>query len=375
MLSARPFAYDEKNSSQLASVPASLVVRRAFALDTKRHLGIRGRYPEPLALPDRWVSWWLAAVPLGLALVRAHRPAVLWSTFPIATSHLIALTLHRLTGLPWVADFRDPMLQPTYPVSGLQRTVFAWIERQAITRCSFAVFTTRSALDAYVQRFPMLPSSKFNVIENGYDEDGFPHAVTAPRPPGSPLTLVHSGVLYNNGRDPSAFLRAVATLLNEGAIDASMLRIVLRAPGETERIRALAARHGVAGLVTVAPPLPYRDALSEMLDADGLIVFQGAPFNTQVPAKIYEYFRARRPILGLVDPAGETARMLHQAGFDCIAGMEDSGAIAGAIVRLVRQIGEGRAHVASEELVAASSRSHRAGELADILIRAARNGG
>jgi hypothetical protein len=35
------------------------------------------------------------------------------------------------------------------------------------------------------------------------------------------------------------------------------------------------------------------------------MVFQGTPFNTQIPAKIYEYFRAGKPILGLVDTAGE----------------------------------------------------------------------
>lgn len=374
VLSARPIAYDEKNSSQLASIPAGLVVRRGFALDAKRHLGIRGRYPEVFALPDRWASWWLAAVPLGLVLARTHRPAVLWSTFPIATSHLIALTLHRLTGLPWVADFRDPMLQPSYPVSGAQRKFFGWIERQTITRCSFAVFTTRSALESYVRRYPALPSFKFSVIENGYDEEGFA-AQPATRQPNQPLTLLHSGVLYDHGRDPTAFFQALAALHAQGAIGSNDLKVVLRAPGEAARISALVDRHGVGEFVTVAPPLPYRAALAEMLEADALIVFQGAPFNTQIPAKIYEYFRARRPILGLVDTAGETCSVLRAAGFDCIAAMDDSSAIAATIVRLLGQIRTGRAHAASSELIAASSRSHRAGQLADILTRAARNGG
>lgn len=374
VLSASPRAYSVQNPSQLASVPADLVVRRAFALDTKRHLGIKGRYPEALALPDRWISWWLAAVPTGLSMIRQYRPQVIWSTFPIATSHLIALALHRITGLPWVADFRDPMLQSSYPVSKPQRAVYAWIERQTITRCNAAVFTTHSAMESYVARFAHLPASKFSVIENGYDEDGFAGAAPVQVSPGERLTLVHSGVLYDTGRDPSPFFDALAALRDAGKVSAANLRVILRAPGEVDEMVALVAKHGVSDIVGVEPPVPYRVALQEMLGADGLIVFQGTPFNTQIPAKIYEYFRARKPVLGLVDTSGETARVLRDAGFDGIAPMDSAVAIVPVLERLLAQIRQGQAHVASEELIASSSRTHRARQLAAIFNDAASAG-
>ncbi|MGB9109553.1 MAG: hypothetical protein WCC39_12785, partial [Telluria sp.] len=57
VLSAHPRVYRNQNTSQLASLPPGQVVHRAFAIDTKYHLGIKGRYLELLALPDRWVSW------------------------------------------------------------------------------------------------------------------------------------------------------------------------------------------------------------------------------------------------------------------------------------------------------------------------------
>jgi hypothetical protein len=376
VLSAHPRAYGAQNPSQLASVPAGLVVRRVFALDTKRHMGVKGRYPEALALPDRWISWWLGAVPAGLALVRKYRPQVIWSTFPIATSHLIGLTLHRLTGLPWVADFRDPMIQPSYPTSPLQRKLYRWIEQQTITRCSAAVFTTHSAMNAYRERYPEQPAAKFSVIENGYDEDGFDPQTLAPAAAPAaarPVTLVHSGVLYQTGRDPSSFLQAIAALKRDGQAKAATLRVVLRAPGELAVVSALVARYGVGDIVEVAPPVPYRAALREMLAADGLLVFQGTPFNTQIPAKIYEYFRARKPILGLVDTGGETARVLRAAGFDSLANMERADAIAPVLAQFVERIARGDAHVASDELIAASSRTHRAGQLADVLRQAARS--
>ena len=247
-----------------------------------------------------------------------------------------------------------------------QRAVFAWIERQTIMRCSAAVFTTHSARDSYVARFPMLPASKFSVIENGYDEDGFGGAVPVPVMPGERLTLVHSGVLYDTGRDPSPFFEALAALKASGKADAQRLRVILRAPGEMDDIAALVAKYQVGDIVKVEPPVPYREALLEMLGADGLVVFQGTPFNTQIPAKIYEYFRARKPILALVDTAGETARVLRAAGFDAIADMNSGAAIAPVLERLLGQIRQGTAYVATEALIASSSRTHRASQLAKV---------
>ncbi|MFC5552249.1 glycosyltransferase [Massilia aerilata] len=373
VLSAHPRVYSQQNPSQLANLPAGLVVRRAFALDAKHHLGYKGRYLQLLALPDRWVSWFLGAVPAGLGLIRRYRPQVIWSTFPIPTAHLIAWALHRLTGIPWVADFRDPIIQPAYPAPGMQRKVYQWIERQTIRHCQAAVFTTHSAMASYRNRYPEIPASKFSVIENGYDEEGFGAALAsipaAPQPVPGPrrLTLVHSGVLYKDGRDPSAFLQGIAALRDAGKTDASRLRVVLRAPGHLETISDLVARHGVTDIVEVAPPVPYRDALAEMLAADGLMVFQGTPFNTQIPAKIYEYFRAGKPVLGLVDTAGETARVLRAGGFTSLANMDRPGEIAEVLERFLDDIERGEAHVASAELVAASSRTRRAGQLARIL--------
>lgn len=372
VLSAHPRAYSQQNPSQLASVPAGLVVRRVFALDAKHHLGFKGRYPGLLALPDRWTTWWLGAIPAGLSLIRRHKPQVIWSTFPISTAHLIGLTLHRLSGLPWIADFRDPMLQPTYPSSRLQRKLYGWIERQAIERCHTAVFTTWSARDAYAQRFPHVSQAKFRVIENGYDEDGFSIDALDAAPSGARrLTLVHSGVLYQSGRDPSPFLQAVAQLKAAGKADAASLRIVLRAPGDMDGIRAMVERAGVGDIVEVLPPVPYREALDEMMAADGLMVFQGTPFNTQIPAKIYEYFRARKPIIGLVDPAGETARVLGRAGFHDLADMGSSEAIAPVLQRFADKIARGEATIANEELIRSSSRQHRASELAEVFDAAA----
>ncbi|MHB1249285.1 MAG: glycosyltransferase, partial [Polaromonas sp.] len=170
VLSAHPRAYEKTSDDLLADVPADTVVRRAFALDTARHLQLGGRYLGWMARPDRWISWKFDAIRQGLKLIDAFKPDVIWSTYPIATAHVIASKLQRKTGLPWIADFRDPMAQEDYPVDLRTRQMYRDIEADAAAQARYCVFTTPGAARLYQQRYPAA-ASRMVVLENGYDEE------------------------------------------------------------------------------------------------------------------------------------------------------------------------------------------------------------
>jgi glycosyltransferase involved in cell wall biosynthesis len=374
VLSAHPRAFVNAGDDQLRDIPAEVPVYRAFALDTSRHLSLAGRYPGFLALPDRWVSWCVGAVPAGLRLTRRYRPDVIWSTYPIASAHLIGLLLHRLTGIPWVADLRDPMTDEGYPSNPLTRRAYSWIERQTLARCSVAVCTTPGAIKTYRTRFPEIPEERFALIENGYDEENFAQAaVAAPARADGPFVLVHSGVIYPSERDPKPLFAALASLQSEGKLSAANFKLVLRATGHDGYLAELIREYGIEPLVTLAPHMPYREALAEMLSAGGLLILQASNCNHQIPAKLYEYLRARRPILALTDPTGDTAAALRKAGIDTIAPLDDQAAIAAAIARFVPLAQEGKAPIASDDAVAANSRQSRTAQLARLLDRVARS--
>ncbi|WP_256081136.1 glycosyltransferase [Massilia sp. YIM B04103] len=375
VLSAHPRAYANSGDDQMREIPAEAVVQRAFALDTSRHLAWRGRYVGWLALPDRWVAWCLGAVPAGLRMIRKYRPQVIWSTYPIASANLIALCLHRMTGLPWIADLRDPMTDVDYPADPLTRKVYRWIERQTVKHCTVAVCTTPGAIKTYETRFPEIPPGRFALIENGYDEENFADAdgLAAQAAPaqGRPFTLIHSGIIYPSERDPVPLFEALAELQAQGRIDAQRLRVVLRATAHDEYLAGLIARYGIGELVSLAPHIAYRDALSEMLTADALLVLQATNCNHQIPAKLYEYLRARRPILALTDTIGDTAAALRQAGIDTIAPLDSKEGIMQGLVHFLALAQAGKAPLASEEAIAANSRRARTGELGQLLERIA----
>jgi hypothetical protein len=364
VLTAHTQAYERCSPDLDKEVPANCLVRRAFAIDTARHLSIGGRYIGTMARPDRWVSWKFDAVRQGLRMIREFKPDMIWSTYPIATAHLIGSELARRSGLPWVADFRDPMAQDGYPADPKTREQFLAIERNAMKSAALNVFTTPGAARMYSDRYPTA-AKRIAVIENGYDEDSFGDTETSSRAPLTPgaFTLLHSGIVYPSERDPTALFTALGQLKRSGQLVAAKFRLRFRASVHDNLLNQLAQANDVHDLIEAVPPIPYRAALQEMLQADGLLVMQGSGCNEQIPAKIYEYLRCGRPILGLTDPIGDTASVLRNAGINAIANLTSAEDIKSQLLTFVDCARQGNAAVGNTQAVQQASRQSRAQDL------------
>lgn len=384
VLSADTRAYPAVSNDRVADVPPDTIIERAFALDTARHLTLAGWYPRWAALPDRWSTWLLGGLIAGWRLCKRQRPSVLWSTYPIATAHLIGNYLSHLTGLPWVADFRDPMVEhdrrtgQDYPLDARVRRAYLRVEQKAADRAAAVVFCTRGAARIFLERYPQVGYGRVHIIPNGFDESAFAtasaHCVT-PRPTGR-IHLLHSGVLYPGpDRDPTHFLKGVRALIDSQADWRDRLRITLRATGYDERYRPIIESLALSGVVTLAPVLPYREALAEMLAADALLIFQGYTSNPAIPAKLYEYFRAGRPILALADVAGDTAALLREEGIGRVLPIDDPDAIRRGLGVFLADIAAGSVKVMSRDRARDFERRARARELAAVFEEIAGNAG
>jgi len=365
VLTAHPRSYVSVDPDGLKQVPESGVVRRAFALDVRRHLSLKGKYPSMLALPDRWVSWWPDAVRVGLKLIREHRIDAIWSTYPIATAHLVALSLSRRTALPWIADFRDPM-KPSHDTRS-SRSVSSWLEKRVMRQASLATFTTPGARQRYAACYPAA-ADKLRVISNGYEEELFASLpAMQPTMPGERVTLLHSGLLYPQGRSPIPFFQALARLKSVGEISRDNLRVILRASGyESEYNREL-KRLDLSDIVFLEPPVSYTQALVEQARSDALLLFQGEEFNAQIPAKVYEYLRIGLPVLALTDARGDTAALLKETGGAVIVPLIDESAIVQALETFIPRLRAGDADRADPLIVDQYSRKACARSFASIL--------
>lgn len=366
VLTVNPFAYAKKTG-----LPGfeSVKAVRAPCLDAARHLSIAGRYPAFTRWPDRWSSWWLTGVPAGLALIKRWKPAVMLSTYPTATAHLIGLTLQKLTGLKWLADFRDSMTEPGYPEDRRVRSMFQWIEQHTIARASGAVFTAPGAIGMYRERYGYRSEDFWHRIANGYDEAQFKGLSVgqADRAPSRKMSLLHAGLLYPSERDPRPFFSAVARLKQSGVVSASNLVIKLRATGHDAVHRRYIDERGISDIVQLLPLIPYDEAINEMMGEDALLLFQASNCNRQIPAKLYEYLRSGRPILAVTDPQGDTAGELLSAGIDTIVDIEDEECIARGLKAFLTRVRDNSAPTAQAEAVESFSRQSRAGDLARVL--------
>lgn len=374
VLTVRPSAYEQVDERSLVQIPQGCEVVRTRCLDAGRFLSVRGRYPAFTALPDRWASWQLWGVRAGERLCRERGIRALWSTYPIATAHKIGAALAARTALPWIADFRDPMAQEGYPSDPRRWRAFKRIEESAASNAARLVFVSPSALAMYRERYPETPAERFAMIENGFDEasfEGLPDAGTRQR--AGPPVLLHSGIVYPSERDPGALFAALGRLSASGRIRPGDFVIRFRASVHEDLLRRLASEQRVEGFVEILPPIPYRDALQEMLDVDALLVMQGANCNEQIPAKLYEYLRAGRPILGLADPRGDTGRTLAALGYPFVTKLESADEIEAALPDFIRALGAGTLPVAGREIADRYSRRELTGRLAGLLEAVADN--
>ncbi len=370
MLTLHPRNYESLDSQRNVSDFQGVPVVRAFALDTKKHLSFRGAYFDWMALPDRWVTWLVGAIPSGLRAIRKHRAEVIFSTFPVPTAILIGFILHRISGKPWVVDLRDSMTEENYPPDERERGVRRWIERKAVRHASRIIFTASSTRQMYLDRYPDLAPEKCMVISNGYDEGDFSGlTLTKPEPIRSdqPVHLLHTGIMYPQERDPRPFFRAIARLKSEKRFDASTLRIFFRAPGSEELYKQIIEELGISDMVELQPYVTYLQSLQECADADGLLLFQAANCDHQIPAKAYEYLRIGRPILALTSQTGDTAALLQETGGATIVNIAAEEDIYRSLPGFLDALRSAKHALPDPEKVRRFARRNQAAELAECL--------
>ncbi len=314
--------YESCDPGLAAKIPRHVNVHRVRAADVKRLLGVRGVYPRALAFPDRYWPWMRAAVRKGAELIAAGRIDALYSTYPMATAHLIGLRLHSRFGLPWVVDFRDPWIEDSMPP--VRRWAEGLLERRVIAHAGRVICNTPAMHHYLLGRYPGLAPEKFVTITNGYDEKDF--AGLEPEAIGK-FEILYPGAIDGGNRDPLPFLAGVRLALERGWLDRDDLQVTLLGCGpyaDSAVFRQALQRSGVADIVAVyRDRLPYRRALQRMAGAD-LLLALSEPIGTgaaarrnrtwtymQVPAKTYEYLRVGRPILALMS-GGAVAELLER---------------------------------------------------------------
>ncbi len=348
-------------------------VKRTLAFDAKKAFAIKGQTLDILTIPDAFASWCLTAVPCGRAMVKSFEVDIVLSTYPIATSHLVGHWICKTTGTPWVADFRDPMLQDDYPANELTRKSWKWLEKRIAKYADRLLFTTRSSCEYYMGKYAGLNRKNCRVVANGYMESDFdrlPCRTILANSSGK-IRIVHAGTLYSEERNPAFLFRGIRKSIDENRIKKEDLVLELYGSGSSGTVdgyRKEVRKLGLARTVEFHPSVPHARMIDTMGQADILLVLQDKCCDMQIPAKIYEYFKIGKPILALTPRHGETGMLVNRCGAGLVAPLDDPEEIADVLSFIVEEYRSGRKlpSICSEK-ARRFERSEQAKELSSIL--------
>ena len=287
----------------------------------KTAMWVRGNFFRP----DPRCMWIRPSVRFLKKYLQEHPVDLIVSTGPPQSMHMIGRKLALETGLPWIADFRDPWTKIFY-FKHLQMTKCTerWhhkMEKKVLDDASVVV-----AVSPLVQQeFQMMTQTPVELITNGFDECDFNADSYEPAGGGkdSDFVIAHTGLFAADG-NPTMLWKVLAEKCNRDDIFRKKLKIKLVGKTDEQIIKAL---HD-AGLKENVIDLGYQPhavAVEEQRKASLLILpLRKEPeYKAVLPGKLFEYLASWRPVLGIGQPDGAMSMILNTTKTGIVLNWED----------------------------------------------------
>ena len=287
----------------------------------KLSMFVRGNFfiPDPRCMWIRPTSKWL------VRYLKEHPVDVIVSTGPPHSMHLIARRVAKKTGLPWIADFRDPWTRMFY-FKHLNLSAWAEKKHHRLEQRVLNEATLVVAVSPLVQQeFRQMTLTPVELITNGYDEEDFKKARKAlsakklqangdrqGKTGNEKFRITHTGLFAADG-NPETLWKVLAERCKKDPDFAAALEIRLVGKTDREILQSLEE----AGLKDKTIDLGYCDhqtAVEEQLSASLLILpLRKEPeYKATLPGKLFEYLASGRPVLGIGQKDGAMAQILRE---------------------------------------------------------------
>jgi glycosyltransferase involved in cell wall biosynthesis len=314
---------------------------------------------------DALHTWARASTASAVDLVRSEAIDVIWATVPDLSNALLALKVHEATGVPFVVDYRD-LLDPDDRSAAMQRRR-SW-EGRVLQACSGITCVSPKQLELLEEQHPQVKGVRVRVVHNFFLDP----ALTVEQSDVQ-SRIVYGGRLYGGRRRLAGFLAALAAF-NHGRQTPLCADFYSR-HADQEVISSQVREHQVDPYVNIADVIDQDsfDAACRSASILLLVVGHGSKHEATIPAKLFDYFAAGRPIL-VIGPTGNQAGTLTEKANRGIAVPDDDEAeIHVAMARLLEcRNRQGEALDLSFDAVSDYSRSVVTQRLVGLLEQVAR---
>jgi len=284
-------------------------------------------------LPDEKRVWVPSAIAEGRRALTEEPADVIVSFGQPWSDHLVGLSLHQQTELPWVAHFSDPWVDSPYQGgTDWTRRRAAVMEREVVATATQLIFVNRKTLERVMKKYPAAWSQRAHVVPQGHDGTAIKQATS---PSSAPLRIVYTGRFYDGIRTPHSFLRSIAEADRSSSLAG---RLVVEFVGaRMEQYEGLARELGLHAIVQFAGRMSPAQARDRASRADVLLVIDapsGDGPSLFLPSKLIDYLPLTKPILAITPHQGPVADIIDQLGYVAVDPADRAGLVA-ALMSLV----------------------------------------
>ena len=323
--------------------------------------------------PDPRCLWIRPSVRFLKKYLAEHPVDLIVSTGPPQSMHLIGRKLAKETGLPWIADFRDPWTRIFYfKHLSMTRATRRWhekMEKRVLDEATRVV-----AVSPLVQQeFQTMTQTPVELITNGFDECDFAaeKCVEAYGGAASEFVVTHTGLFAADG-NPTVLWSVLAEKCAACPEFKKLLRIKLIGKADEQILKAVSDA-GLDGNLVDMGYQPHSVAVEQQRKASLLILpLRKEPeYKAVLPGKLFEYLASWRPVLGIGQPDGAMAMILNSTGTGVVFDWEDRDAVAEYIDRCWEKHLEGRLTVEDTDISRFTRRNltRRMAELFDRITK------
>ena len=298
-----------------------------------------------LFIPDGRIGWYRQGVKAGIKTIKNDPDIKLvLSSGPPHTVHLIANSIARKTGLPFVADFRDPWINIDY-YGELKRSFLTvaldkHLEGKVLRRADAITVVGPSCRDQIVNHHKNINLQKTHIVYNGFDADVYPKK--RPDPPKDKFILTYIGNLPFNRYTPS-FYQAIADLKHEKKFEAKKFQVHFYGNVDAT-VRKEISNFKIDEFLFFHDFVPHEQAIKAIVFSHLLLlIINDTPTKKGiVPGKMFEYLATGRYILGIGPTEGDANDVFNETGCGTFFDYSDRDGIKNFIYNQIQNWQQGK---------------------------------
>ena len=263
-----------------------------------KKLDEKGSYYTPF---DQFLWYVPSAISAGKRILNRNNIRAIMVNADPWSGFIVANYLAKYADIPWVADLRDPWSIHTFKMSmrpAITRYLIDTFESAFFHSAAKVILNTELCCQAYRNKYcTTLDATRFTYIRNAFDPSIYRPVEILP--PTGKFSLHYFGS-FRSYLDPEPLFKLTRQFITKHGHKSENMELVFYGKQRSQDIE-LARKFGLAGYIRYQDRVGLREMLLHLKSASVLLLVEGPNRRLQLPAKLYDYLAAKRPILALSD--------------------------------------------------------------------------